>query len=72
MPSPRLRSVGRMAASDDSGVHRTPSHGSCAGDRLALLVFPDVIAMFSTGGMLVGLVSILAPYYAIGWWTNCP
>jgi hypothetical protein len=39
---------------------------------LALLVFPDVIAMFSTGGILVGLVPILALYYAIGWWTNCP
>ena len=39
---------------------------------LALLVFPDVIAMFSTVGMLVGLVPILALYYAIGWWTNCP
>jgi hypothetical protein len=39
---------------------------------LALLVFPDVIAMFSTGGMLVGLVPTLALYYAIGWWTNCP
>jgi hypothetical protein len=38
---------------------------------LALLVFPDVIAIFSTGGMLVGLVPI-ALYYAIGWWTNCP
>ena len=39
---------------------------------LASLVFPDVIAMFSTGGMLVGLVSILALYYAVGRWTNCP
>jgi hypothetical protein len=39
---------------------------------LALLVLPDVIAMFSTGGMLVGLVPILALYYAIGGWTNCP
>ena len=39
---------------------------------LALLVFPDVIAMFGTGGMLVGLVPILALFYAIGWWTNCP
>jgi hypothetical protein len=39
---------------------------------LALLVFPDAIAMFSTFGMLVGLVPILALYYAIGGWTNCP
>ena len=39
---------------------------------LALLVFPDVIAMFGTGGMLVGLVPIFALYYAIGRWTNCP
>jgi hypothetical protein len=39
---------------------------------LALLVFPDVIAMFGTGGMLVGLVPIFVPYYAIGRWTNCP
>ena len=39
---------------------------------LALLVFPDVIAMFGTGGMLVGLVPIFALYYAVGRWTNCP
>jgi hypothetical protein len=39
---------------------------------LALLVFPDVIAMIGTGGMLVGLVPIFALYYAIGRWTNCP
>ena len=39
---------------------------------LALLVFPDVIAMFGTGGMLIGLVPIFALYYAIGRWTNCP
>ncbi|HWS61798.1 MAG TPA: hypothetical protein VN325_03500 [Steroidobacteraceae bacterium] len=39
---------------------------------LALLVFPDAIAMFGTGGMLVGLVPIFALYYAIGRWTNCP
>jgi hypothetical protein len=39
---------------------------------LALLVFPDVIAMFGTGGMLAGLVPIFVSYYAIGRWTSCP
>jgi hypothetical protein len=39
---------------------------------LVLLVFPNVVAMFGTGSMLVGLVPILVLYYGIGRWTNCP